>query len=125
MGNDEKGSERTPPEVFARHLELREAMELERDISENYTEDCVILSRAGILKGHEGVRAAWQRLQKALPDARFSYRTLHQEDKYGFLEWEAEGQMAHIPDGADTFVIRDGKICMHSIHYTVKDGVLK
>ena len=38
----------------------------------------------------------------------------------GYLEWTADGPTARVRDGADSFVIRDGRIVAQTIHYTVE-----
>jgi hypothetical protein len=38
----------------------------------------------------------------------------------GFLKWTAESPTARITDGADSYVVRDGLIVAHTIHYTVE-----
>lgn len=39
---------------------------------------------------------------------------------YAFLEWRGQSADIHVEDGADSFVIRDGRIVMQSIHYMVR-----
>ena len=36
------------------------------------------------------------------------------------FEWTADGPTARVRDGADSFVIRDGRIVVQTIHYTVE-----
>jgi hypothetical protein len=36
-----------------------------------------------------------------------------------FLEWSATSEQARVEDGADSFLIRHGRILMMTIHYTV------
>ncbi len=42
------------------------------------------------------------------------------EGETGFLEWGGRGEHTRIKDGADSYVIRDGKIVAQTIHYTVE-----
>jgi hypothetical protein len=39
---------------------------------------------------------------------------------YAFLEWRGDAERVTVEDGADSFVIHDGRIVMQSIHYTVR-----
>lgn len=39
--------------------------------------------------------------------------------RFAFLEWTATETGAKVEDGADSFVIEDGKIVAQTIHYTV------
>jgi hypothetical protein len=42
------------------------------------------------------------------------------EGEMGFLEWTAEAENgARVTDGADSYLIRDGRIRAMTIHYTV------
>jgi hypothetical protein len=42
------------------------------------------------------------------------------EGEMGFLEWTGEaGNGARVEDGADSYLIRDGRIRAMTIHYTV------
>ena len=41
------------------------------------------------------------------------------DGKFAFLEWRASRAALKCEKGADSFVIRDGKICFQSIHYKV------
>jgi len=41
------------------------------------------------------------------------------EGELGFLEWSARGSGAEVEDGADSYLIRDGRIVAQTIHYTV------
>ena len=37
-----------------------------------------------------------------------------------FLEWTVEAEGARVRDGADSFVVRDGRIVAQTSHYTVE-----
>lgn len=59
-------------------------------------------------------------LAEDLPGGDLEYLTKLCSDDYAFLEWRGQSQDIHIEDGADSFVIREGRIVMQSIHYTVR-----
>jgi hypothetical protein len=80
----------------------------------------VVLTRHGVYRGHDGLRQLAERLSKELPNSVFEYRTRLVEGDIGFLEWSGRGDHAYVDDGADSYVIRDGKIVAQTIHYTVK-----
>lgn len=93
---------------------------MEEDVSKNYAEDIVLLTGYGVHKGHEGVRFLAKLLEEQLPGARFEYRTVQVEGNIAFLEWSASADNgASVKDGADSFVIRNGRIVAQTIHYTV------
>lgn len=110
---------RTTTEVLEDHLNRRLSGDVEADIATNYAEDIIILSGQGVFHGHEGVRASADRLAAVTKGATFHYKRTVIEAEYGLLEWTAEAGEQNICDGVDAFVIRDGKICMQTVHYTV------
>ncbi len=59
-------------------------------------------------------------LEAQLPGASFTYTTVVTHGELGFLEWTADGPAARVRDGADSFLVRDGRIVMQTIHYTVE-----
>lgn len=103
---------------------LRESMcgSVEVDLARNYAEDVVILARRGVFHGHDGMRQLNRILMTELPGAIFDYRTTLVEGEVGFLEWTARSAdgRATVRDGADSYVIRRGRIVAQTIHYTVE-----
>jgi hypothetical protein len=110
---------RTTREVFEDHLQLAKDGDLETDLARNVAADIVVFMADGIYHGHEGVRELAARLMDELPSARFEYTTVLSEGEVAFLEWRADASGAVVTDGADSFVVRDGKIVAQTIHYTV------
>ncbi len=111
---------RSPAEVLDDHLRKRKEGSVEQDLSRNYADDLVVLTGGGVFRGHDGLRQLAERLRKELPDATFDYRTRLVEGEVGFLEWSARSANACVDDGADSYVIRGGRIVAQTIHYTVK-----
>jgi hypothetical protein len=58
-------------------------------------------------------------LAQQVPDASYSYTQRAVQGEIAFLEWKALGRGAVVHDGADSFLIRSGKIRIMTIHYTV------
>ena len=139
-GNDrmEDVSNRTAQEVLDDHLNLaeywwaedggaqpitEEAIEqaVEEDIRRNVSEDIVILINRGTFRGYEGVRQLARMLIEELPEHRsFEYTYKAVEGRMGFLEWTYEDANVRVKDGADSYLIEDGKIVAQTIHYTVE-----
>ncbi len=109
----------TTADVFEDHLEKRLQGKVEEDIAANYAEHVILLTGTGMYKGHAGVRESAAELQHYLKDAKFSYDNKLVEGVYAFLEWSAKSHDRKVCDGADSFVIKDGKIVFQSIHYSV------
>ncbi len=111
---------RTARDVFEAHLRENETGTVDSDLRQNYAEDVVVLTGHGIFHGHDGVREVNRRLQEALPQADYTYKTKRVAGELAFLEWTAQTELVLVEDGADSYLIRDGRIVGQTIHYTVK-----
>lgn len=111
---------RTARQVLDDHLRLRAEGDLERDIELNYHSEFVLLHLNGVERGHAGMRKSGTRLLEQLPGMRFTVVAAHVQDNYAYLEWRADSRKNVVRDGADSFVIQDGKIVMQTIHYTLE-----
>ena len=113
---------RSTADIFDDHLARADRGDIEGDIATNFASDCVLLTTYGRFDGHEGVRAAATLLAKQVPQAKYFYtqRTVHGE--VAFLEWTAVGDGASVNDGADSFLIRDDRIRVMTIHYTLESA---
>ncbi|MGQ9365106.1 nuclear transport factor 2 family protein [Azospirillum sp. ST 5-10] len=96
---------------------------MQEDLERNFAPDLVVLTRWGVFRGYDGMRQLAAKLRRELPDARFSYDTVAMENGVGFLAWKGRGANgARVEDGADSYVVRDGRIVAQTIHYTVTGG---
>ncbi len=50
----------------------------------------------------------------------FEYAYVSAEGRIAFLEWTYEDSTTRVRDGADSYLIEDGKIIAQTIHYTVE-----
>ena len=112
-------SPRTPQTVFDDHLELALQGRFDEDIAKNFSEDCVVLTNRGAFRGHEGLRKLAAMLQAEVPDAEYTYVNRLVEDRFALLEWTADCGDVAVHDGADSFVIENGKVVAQTIHYTL------
>ncbi len=122
-------STRKAQEVLDDHLNLAENWGaegdieriIEEDIRRNVSEDIVILINRGTFRGHEGVRQLAHMLGEELPEHHsFEYTYRAVEGRMAFLEWAYEDASVRVRDGADSYLIEDGKIVAQTIHYTVE-----
>lgn len=111
---------RSAREVLDDHLRESQEGTIENDLARNYSESLVVLTGSGVYHGHSGLKQLAERLRQELPEGTFQYRTVLVEGEMGFLEWTGQSAAARIEDGADTYLIRDGRIVVQTIHYTVK-----
>lgn len=112
---------RSVREVFEDHLRNRENGALETDLEQNYADDVVLLTCYGVFKGHDGVRESEDILHRKVPNAAFEYVQTLDANEVAFLEWRARGDGVEVRDGVDSFLIRDGRILVQTIHYTPVD----
>lgn len=112
-------SSRSTQEVFEDHLRKRDEGDFEGDLNQNYAPDVVLLTCTGIFRGHAGLRESHEVLMESLPDAKIECFNKLVNGEFAFLEWHAKTDSVEVREGADSFVIRDGKICFQSIHYKV------
>ena len=117
-------TERLPADVLDDHLRLRARGDLATDLERNYSPSVVLLCDAGVFHGVDAVKTSADRLGLQLPNARFDYLSVQVDGEFGFLKWTAESDRFRVPEGADSYVIRDGRIVMQTIYYRLepKDG---
>jgi ketosteroid isomerase-like protein len=110
---------RTPQEVFQHHVEALGAGDLD-GIVYDYTDDAVLITPAGTVRGKDGIRAAFVGLLADIPDAAWTLKTQIFEGDVLFLEWAAVAAATKVDDGIDTFVFADGMITTQTVRYTVE-----
>jgi hypothetical protein len=121
-------SKRSAREVLDDHLGIANRWGPNQDLEEivaedlrrNVSEDIVILMNRGTFHGYDGVMELAEMLGEELPERRaFEYTYVAAEGKMAFLEWSYEDDHVTVSDGADSYLIEDGKIVAQTIHYTV------
>ena len=110
---------RTPEEVFQHHAQALGAGDLD-EIVADYADDAVFITPAGVLRGKDGIRAAFTQLLADVPDAAWELRTQIYEGDVLFLEWAADAAKARVEDGIDTFIFRDGLIRLQTVRYSLQ-----
>ena len=120
---------RSAAEVLDDHLNIAQGWEetddfealVEEDLRRNVAPDIVILTGRGTFRGHEGVMELARMLAEELPEHRaFQYTYRSVEGRMAFLEWTYEDGASRVQDGADSYLIENGKIVAQTIHYTVE-----
>jgi hypothetical protein len=111
---------RTTREVFEDHLALALKGEVETDIERNFAPDCVLLTSDGEFRGHQGIREAARALFAKLPGTDYEYTNTMVAGELAFLEWRGRSARARVDDGADSFIVRQGRIVYMTAHYTVR-----
>ena len=110
---------RTPQEVFQHHAEALVAADLD-GIVDDYSEDAIFITPAGIKRGKDGIREAFTQLLSELPSAEWELKTTLYEEDIMLLEWTASSWANRVDDGIDTFVFRNGEIRVQTLRYTLQ-----
>jgi hypothetical protein len=110
---------RPTEQVFEDHLALAQAGDVETDLNRNFAPDVVLLTSYGVFHGHEGCRKAAELLDVQIGKTQYTYRTKLFHGELAFLEWSASTDLASVEDGADSYLIKAGRIHVMAIHYTV------
>jgi hypothetical protein len=111
-------SERSPFEVFEDHLKLAQEGKVEDDIKRNYAQDIVLLSNYGTFHGYEGIKEAAKLLDEQLPHGSYNYKIKLCNGKMCFLHWAGDSEESYILDGADSYLIEEGRIKVQTFFYT-------
>ena len=110
---------RSPQEVFQHHAEALGAGDLD-GIVDDYTEDAVFITPAGVKSGKAGVREGFIQLLADVPNADWAVPTQIYDGDVLFIEWSATAAASKVEDGVDTFIFRDGMIRVQTVRYTVQ-----
>ena len=94
--------------------------DVDGDIAANYAEDVVVLTAAGKATGHDAVRHFASILAEHVPH-RYEIVRKEVEGRFAFIEWRAREPGRSVEDGADSFVVEQGRIVMQTIHYTLQE----
>lgn len=102
-------------QVLDHHLKAFGDGDMEAILSD-YTEESVMLTPNGPLKGHEQLEPAFAGLfeEFAKPGASFTIQQRIIEGNVAYIVWTAETADNVYEQGTDTFVVRDGKIAVQS-----------
>jgi SnoaL-like domain len=110
---------RTPQEVFAHHGPALGSADLD-EIVTDFADDATVITPTGARHGKDGVREAFAQLLADLPDADWHLKKETFADDVLLLEWTADSAESRVADGVDTFVFRDGRIQVQTVHYTLQ-----
>ena len=117
---DNQLSKRSAREVLDDHLELAQSWDWKTDVERNFDEDIVLMTSYGVFRGLEGLRDKVRLLAQQMPGGKWTYHQIVVERKLGFLEWSGVAENgARVEDGADSYLIEDGRIQAMTIHYSV------
>jgi ketosteroid isomerase-like protein len=76
----------------------------------DYADDAVLLTLDGGFVGKAAIQAFFEGTLKGMPNLEFSPGQTAVEGDTLLVTWSAESETVSIPQGVDTFVVRDDKI---------------
>ena len=107
-------------DVLDHHLAAFGAGDVD-EILKDYTDDSVLMTPGGTIRGREALREAFVGIFAGLfaPGTYdFTMDAVHVEGEVAYTVWHAACASADVTLGTDTFVVRDGKIAVQT--YTPK-----
>ena len=107
-------------DVLDHHLAAFGAGDVD-EILKDYTDDSVLLTADGAIRGRDELRAAFTSFFSGLfaPGSyEFAMDAVHVEGDVAYIVWHASCEPGDIAQGTDTFLIRDGTIAVQT--YTAK-----
>jgi hypothetical protein len=108
--------------VIIDHLEHLAVGDLAGDVLRNYSADVLVLCPSGASRGVEGLLAHVRQLAQALGEqACLDYERLWLRGPLAYLEWTAATATV-VCNGAESFVVADGRIIAQTVHYRVADA---
>ncbi len=91
------------------------------EILADYTEESVLITPDGALRGLAEIRPLFENFVKILPPgADFQMLKQVTEGELAYIFWKAESESTRIPLGTDTFIVRDGKIVLQTFAGTIE-----
>lgn len=111
---------RSPRQVLEDHLALRRAGRLEEDLERNYDPEVILLSLTGGRHGLDGVREMASELRRDCAGHDYRYDEVLINGNVGMLVWSATCPEGAIRDGSDSYLVRDGRIVVQTVHYHVR-----
>lgn len=91
------------------------------EIMSDYTEQSIVLTEQGIVKGLESIRQAFEELFRLIPTgSEFAMNQLTISGNAAHIIWSSKSAIAEIPFGSDTFIIENGQINVHTLATFVK-----
>lgn len=104
-------NEETTKAVIEHHLEAFGSGTIDSLLAD-YTEESVILTPNGQIKGLEEIKALFEGMFPLFPaeGSEFVLDKMEINNQLGYIVWHANTPVATIPLGTDSYIVKDGKI---------------
>ena len=100
---------RTPTQVVREHTRTLEQGDAAA-VAADYAQDTVVVTIMGSAVGKEAVEGLFTQLMAGFPGIVFTELGLWAEGDVVLIHWSATSEAGPIPQGVDTFVVKDGLI---------------
>ena len=85
----------------------------------DYADDAVLMTMEGAVVGKAAIQDWFVQALSAMPNGKISLGGYKVHGDYVLLTWTGTSDVATVPYGVDTFVIRDDKIRLQTVWFTV------
>jgi len=84
----------------------------------DYADDAVLMTMEGVSVGKAAIRDYFRNVL-SMPNLKLSGTGEQVHGDYLLCTWTGESDVARFPNGVETFVIRDGKIRLQTVWFTM------
>jgi ketosteroid isomerase-like protein len=109
---------RSTEQVFQEHVAALMSGDVEA-IMADYAPEAFLLAPQGVFAGLEAIRGYFEYAVANMPNPKMDLVGMQVHDDAVLCAWTATFDAGSIPDGVDSFVIRDDRICMQTCWMTV------
>lgn len=113
---------RSPQQVISDRLAAAAAGDIDLLMCSYSWDAAVIMPDGNVAHGREEIMTGFLQMTQMLGGAAPTVTSTTFVDNVVLMTFEAFGPVVSIPDGADTFVIKLGKIKYHTVHATLQFG---
>ena len=104
---------RTTQQVFEHHVAALVSGDMD-ELMADYADDAVLLTLEGSFAGKGAIQAFFEGMLQSLSNFVPTGSEIAVEGDTLLLQWAADTDTVSIPQGVDTFIIRDDKIQRHT-----------
>jgi ketosteroid isomerase-like protein len=108
---------RSTKQVFDDHIAALESGDIAK-LMADYADDAILILPDGAVVGKAAIQAAFENMIQGSPNIKFIGQDIVEGDTL-LMIWSAECDTATMPQGVDTFVIRDDKIQRQTAWFVV------
>ena len=109
---------RTTEQVYEHHINALLGGDMVALLAD-YADDAVLLTMEGASVGKDAIQGFFVNALSAMPNGKLSMTGHMVHGDYVLTTWTGDSDVATVPYGVDTFLIRDDKIRLQTVWFTV------